>query len=169
MPLADGGGGRKWYHAEHIVSSRAPFCRSRSCWASKGSVASTSRPSWPSPALLRALETAWTSTPRRWLAVWPVISGPPPVYRWVPLSFSFFRSYPSACPYHRSISKRFLSSPSHPSRACYVVNWIWRYVSEGHVDWRSWMGGLVQVGLYADFMYYYRQAWVRGTGMRLPS
>jgi len=91
------------------------------------------------------------------------------VYRWVPLSFSFFRSHPSACPYHRSISKRFLSSPSHPSRACYVVNWIWRYVSEGHVDWRSWMGGLVQVGLYADFMSYYRQAWVRGTGMRLPS
>jgi len=79
MPLTDGGGGRKWYHAEHIVSSRAPFCRSRSCWASKGSVASTSRPSWPSPALLRALETAWTSTPRRWLAVWPVISFGHPV------------------------------------------------------------------------------------------
>ena len=40
-------------------------------------------------------------------------------------------------------------------RGLYVLNWIHRYVYEGHVDYVAWVAGLVQTLLYADFFYIY--------------
>ncbi len=40
-------------------------------------------------------------------------------------------------------------------RALYILNWIWRYFMESHVDYLAWICGLVQTGLYADFFYIY--------------
>jgi ER lumen protein retaining receptor len=40
-------------------------------------------------------------------------------------------------------------------RALYLLNWLYRYFAEHHVDWIAIMAGLVQTGLYADFLYVY--------------
>lgn len=40
-------------------------------------------------------------------------------------------------------------------RGLYIPNWIWRYMSEGHVDPIAICAGLIQTGLYADFFYVY--------------
>ncbi|KAG6508876.1 hypothetical protein ZIOFF_034258 [Zingiber officinale] len=41
-------------------------------------------------------------------------------------------------------------------RAFYILNWIYRYFTEPHyVHWITWISGLVQTLLYADFFYYY--------------
>lgn len=40
-------------------------------------------------------------------------------------------------------------------RALYLVNWIYRYYSEGHLEWIVIISGLVQTLLYADFLYIY--------------
>ena len=40
-------------------------------------------------------------------------------------------------------------------RALYLLNWIYRYVYEGHVDYVAWIAGTVQTILYADFFYIY--------------
>lgn len=40
-------------------------------------------------------------------------------------------------------------------RALYLVNWIYRYINEGHVDWVAWVAGIVQTLLYSDFFYIY--------------
>lgn len=40
-------------------------------------------------------------------------------------------------------------------RALYLVNWIYRYINESHVDWVAWVAGIVQTLLYSDFFYIY--------------
>jgi ER lumen protein retaining receptor len=40
-------------------------------------------------------------------------------------------------------------------RALYLVNWIWRYFREGHIDPIVWVAGLVQTAIYSDFLYVY--------------
>ncbi|KAK9289161.1 hypothetical protein L1049_017635 [Liquidambar formosana] len=43
-------------------------------------------------------------------------------------------------------------------RALYILNWMYRYFTEDHyVHWITWISGLVQTLLYADFFYYYFQ------------
>merc|ERR1712113_562321 len=45
-------------------------------------------------------------------------------------------------------------------RAFYILNWAYRYFTDGHVSWLGWLGGLVQTGLYCDFFFYYaRSKW----------
>eukprot|EP00698_Gefionella_okellyi_P012133 TRINITY_DN3240_c0_g1_i2.p1 TRINITY_DN3240_c0_g1~~TRINITY_DN3240_c0_g1_i2.p1 ORF type:complete len:135 (+),score=14.25 TRINITY_DN3240_c0_g1_i2:280-684(+) len=43
-------------------------------------------------------------------------------------------------------------------RGLYVLNWIWRYMTEpSYTAWLVWIPGIVQTLLYADFFYeYYR-------------
>ena len=45
-------------------------------------------------------------------------------------------------------------------RALYLVNWIYRYYTEGYVDWIVWIAGTIQTLLYADFFYLYVTKWV---------
>eukprot|EP00916_Digyalum_oweni_P011033 GHVL01018356.1.p1 GENE.GHVL01018356.1~~GHVL01018356.1.p1 ORF type:complete len:218 (+),score=-1.66 GHVL01018356.1:137-790(+) len=40
-------------------------------------------------------------------------------------------------------------------RAFYILNWIYRYVNEGSVNYIGWIGGVIQTALYMDFFYYY--------------
>lgn len=40
-------------------------------------------------------------------------------------------------------------------RGLYIVNWIYRYYMEGHLDWVAIISGIVQTGLYIDFFYLY--------------
>lgn len=40
-------------------------------------------------------------------------------------------------------------------RALYIVNWIYRYYNEQHVDYIAWIAGLLQTALYSDFFYIY--------------
>jgi ER lumen protein retaining receptor len=40
-------------------------------------------------------------------------------------------------------------------RALYLLNWVYRYATEGHSDWIVWIAGLVQTALYMDFFYIY--------------
>merc|ERR1719190_4612 len=40
-------------------------------------------------------------------------------------------------------------------RFFYIVNWIYRYMEDGHVRWVGWLGGIVQTALYLDFFYYF--------------
>uniref|UniRef100_A0A1L8DUM2 ER lumen protein-retaining receptor n=1 Tax=Nyssomyia neivai TaxID=330878 RepID=A0A1L8DUM2_9DIPT len=40
-------------------------------------------------------------------------------------------------------------------RALYLINWIYRYVTEGHYDWIAIIAGAVQTVLYCDFFYLY--------------
>ncbi|KAF3646991.1 ER lumen protein-retaining receptor [Capsicum annuum] len=43
-------------------------------------------------------------------------------------------------------------------RSLYILNWVYRYFTEPHfVHWITWISGLVQTLLYADFFYYYFQ------------
>ncbi|KAG8499835.1 hypothetical protein CXB51_006278 [Gossypium anomalum] len=55
-------------------------------------------------------------------------------------------------------------------RALYIVNWIYRYFTEDHfVHWITWICGLVQTLLYADFFYYYFQSWKNNMKLQLPA
>ncbi|KAA3452153.1 ER lumen protein-retaining receptor-like [Gossypium australe] len=55
-------------------------------------------------------------------------------------------------------------------RALYIVNWIYRYSTEDHfVHWITWICGLVQTLLYADFFYYYFQSWKNNMKLQLPA
>lgn len=55
-------------------------------------------------------------------------------------------------------------------RALYVVNWIYRYFLEDHkARWISWISGLVQTALYADFFYYYIMSWKNHEKLKLPA
>eukprot|EP00929_Paragymnodinium_shiwhaense_P090465 TRINITY_DN5065_c0_g1_i1.p1 TRINITY_DN5065_c0_g1~~TRINITY_DN5065_c0_g1_i1.p1 ORF type:complete len:218 (+),score=50.91 TRINITY_DN5065_c0_g1_i1:90-743(+) len=48
-------------------------------------------------------------------------------------------------------------------RFFYILNWIYRYFSEDYVNWVGWIGGIVQTGLYCDFLYYFaRSKWYGG-------
>ena len=40
-------------------------------------------------------------------------------------------------------------------RGLYIVNWVWRYYTEGFYDWISIVAGCVQTLLYCDFFYIY--------------
>ena len=40
-------------------------------------------------------------------------------------------------------------------RGLYIVNWVWRYYTEGFYDWISIVAGCVQTLLYCDFFYLY--------------
>ncbi|KAF5738507.1 ER lumen protein retaining receptor-like [Tripterygium wilfordii] len=55
-------------------------------------------------------------------------------------------------------------------RALYILNWIYRYFTEEHyVHWITWIAGLVQTLLYADFFYYYFQSWKNNVKLQLPA
>ncbi|KAE8668087.1 ER lumen protein-retaining receptor [Hibiscus syriacus] len=55
-------------------------------------------------------------------------------------------------------------------RALYVLNWIYRFFTEeNYVHWITWVSGLVQTLLYADFFYYYFQSWKNNVKLQLPA
>ncbi|KAL7105783.1 hypothetical protein ACP275_07G067100 [Erythranthe tilingii] len=55
-------------------------------------------------------------------------------------------------------------------RTLYILNWIYRYFTEPHfVHWITWISGLVQTLLYADFFYYYFQSWKNNVKLELPA
>ena len=54
-------------------------------------------------------------------------------------------------------------------RALYVVNWIYRFLSEdNYYDPIAWVSGVVQTLLYIDFFYYYIKAVRMGEIMKMP-
>ncbi|KAI3630314.1 hypothetical protein MIR68_011749 [Amoeboaphelidium protococcarum] len=55
-------------------------------------------------------------------------------------------------------------------RGLYILNWIWRLSTENHYsDWISWIAGVVQTALYADFFYLYFTKVLRGKRFELPA
>ncbi|KAG0559045.1 hypothetical protein KC19_10G074400 [Ceratodon purpureus] len=55
-------------------------------------------------------------------------------------------------------------------RGLYLVNWIYRYFTEPHYhQWITWIAGIVQTALYADFFYYYFQSWKNNEKLKLPA
>lgn len=54
-------------------------------------------------------------------------------------------------------------------RAFYLLNWIYRYVQDGHRDWVAIAGGMVQTVLYSDFLYLYITKVLQGQKLKLPS
>ncbi|CAL9050657.1 ER lumen protein-retaining receptor A-like [Musa acuminata AAA Group] len=55
-------------------------------------------------------------------------------------------------------------------RAFYILNWIYRFVTEDHYSaWISWIAGVVQTALYADFFYYYFISWKNNAKLQLPA
>ncbi|KAJ6372079.1 hypothetical protein OIU77_002410 [Salix suchowensis] len=55
-------------------------------------------------------------------------------------------------------------------RALYILNWVYRYFTEPHyVHWITWISGLIQTLLYADFFYYYFQSWKNNVKLELPA
>ena len=53
-------------------------------------------------------------------------------------------------------------------RACYILNWIYRYFAEDYVTMIGWAGGLIQTGLYCDFLYSYAKSKWYGSRLVLP-
>ncbi|KAJ1980829.1 endoplasmic reticulum retention protein [Dimargaris cristalligena] len=53
-------------------------------------------------------------------------------------------------------------------RALYLMNWIYRYYTEGYMDVIAWVAGAVQTILYADFFYIYLTRVMRGRLFSLP-
>mmetsp|Transcript_59442 Transcript_59442/g.133976 ORF Transcript_59442/g.133976 Transcript_59442/m.133976 type:complete len:219 (-) Transcript_59442:131-787(-) len=53
-------------------------------------------------------------------------------------------------------------------RAFYILNWVYRYMEDGHYNWVGWAGGTVQTLLYVDFFYYYAKSKVSGSKLLLP-
>jgi len=54
-------------------------------------------------------------------------------------------------------------------RALYLVNWIYRAITEPQYSNRlAWVAGLVQTLIYCDFFYYYARAKLTGSKMELP-
>ncbi|XP_064969417.1 ER lumen protein-retaining receptor-like [Musa acuminata AAA Group] len=55
-------------------------------------------------------------------------------------------------------------------RAFDILNWIYRYFTEPHcVHWITWIPGLAQTLLYADFFYYYLNSWKNNVKLKLPA
>ncbi|CAN1269539.1 ER lumen protein-retaining receptor B, partial [Linum perenne] len=55
-------------------------------------------------------------------------------------------------------------------RALYILNWIYRYFTEpNYIHWITWISGIVQTLLYADFFYYYFQSWKNNKKLQLPA
>mmetsp|Transcript_8367 Transcript_8367/g.25149 ORF Transcript_8367/g.25149 Transcript_8367/m.25149 type:complete len:218 (+) Transcript_8367:297-950(+) len=53
-------------------------------------------------------------------------------------------------------------------RGLYLLNWIYRYATEGKTQWIVSIAGFVQTALYADFFYYYFQSKTKGQKLKLP-
>ncbi|KAG0196335.1 endoplasmic reticulum retention protein [Mortierella sp. GBA30] len=53
-------------------------------------------------------------------------------------------------------------------RALYLVNWVYRYFAEDHVDWIVWIAGTIQTGLYCDFFFIYFTKVLKGAKFELP-
>lgn len=53
-------------------------------------------------------------------------------------------------------------------RAFYILNWVYRYFAEDYVNVVGWLGGLVQTGLYCDFLYYFAKSKWYGNKLVLP-
>lgn len=53
-------------------------------------------------------------------------------------------------------------------RALYLLNWIYRYYTEGHVDIIVWLAGTVQTVLYSDFLWIYFTRVLKGKRFELP-
>jgi ER lumen protein retaining receptor len=55
-------------------------------------------------------------------------------------------------------------------RACYVLNWIWRFVTDNTYrgQYVTWTAGLLQTSLYVDFFYYYLKYKKQGRALKLP-
>lgn len=54
-------------------------------------------------------------------------------------------------------------------RAFYILNWIYRYYTEGFHEWIPIIAGLIQTMLYCDFFYLYITRVTRGGSLRLPT
>jgi ER lumen protein retaining receptor len=49
------------------------------------------------------------------------------------------------------------------------LNWVYRYIDEGHMDWIAWVAGFIQTALYSDFFYiYYMKVIKEGQKFELP-
>lgn len=54
-------------------------------------------------------------------------------------------------------------------RGLYLLNWVYRYIDEGHMDWIAWVAGFIQTALYSDFFYiYYMKVIKEGQKFELP-
>ncbi|KAL7323254.1 endoplasmic reticulum retention protein [Mucor circinelloides] len=54
-------------------------------------------------------------------------------------------------------------------RGLYLLNWVYRYIDEGHTDWIATVAGLIQTALYSDFFYiYYTKVIKEGQKFELP-
>ncbi|ORZ38092.1 putative HDEL sequence binding protein [Catenaria anguillulae PL171] len=53
-------------------------------------------------------------------------------------------------------------------RGLYIVNWIYRYATEGFWEWIPFIAGSIQTVLYADFFYIYVTKVLRGKKFELP-
>jgi ER lumen protein retaining receptor len=54
-------------------------------------------------------------------------------------------------------------------RFFYILNWGWRFYLERKTNWISWVSGIIQTLLYADFFYHYLTKVIHGKKLTLPS
>lgn len=54
-------------------------------------------------------------------------------------------------------------------RGLYILNWIYRYYTEGFHEWIPIISGIIQTILYCDFFYLYITRVARGSSLRLPA
>ncbi|KAF3334371.1 ER lumen protein-retaining receptor B [Carex littledalei] len=56
-------------------------------------------------------------------------------------------------------------------RGLYIINWIYRYFAEPtySTHWITWISGLLQTLLYADFFYYYINSVKNNVRLQLPA
>ena len=51
----------------------------------------------------------------------------------------------------------------------YVLSWIYQLINNQKMIWLKFIAGLIQIGIYCDFLYYYFiSAKVSGHGIQLP-
>ncbi|CAG8537265.1 13310_t:CDS:2 [Ambispora leptoticha] len=53
-------------------------------------------------------------------------------------------------------------------RALYILNWIYRYFTDGYVDFIVWIAGAIQTALYSDFFYVYYTKVLHGKKFEIP-
>lgn len=54
-------------------------------------------------------------------------------------------------------------------RGLYLINWIWRYMTENHYDLIAVFAGVIQTILYCDFFYLYITKVMKGKKLQLPA
>lgn len=54
-------------------------------------------------------------------------------------------------------------------RALYIVNWVYRYYTEGFYDIIATIAGIIQTVLYCDFFYLYITKVLKGKKLQLPA